>query len=378
MKRGKTSNTPETCFPLAVEKLKPGDVILTASPGQAVSVIIRAITNSDYSHAILVADHGYGVESADYGVVKFRLDRFAVRDPKNIKVLRVRDKFRTENLEDRAVAFASRMVTREYASKDVLTALFDRIPRMERGTFFCSQLVCSAYAAAGLRLSDRRPEKVSPGMLSVSHVLEEVSLDLKSVPTMSLSHVPTFLDGPNMRAPVEEEVTARQEAFRRLQPVLERFGLVAADFSSAVEQLLDSWQTERPFVLEFDQAFSEALRESGLVGLTNKIFPADADQLFIDFYVRHAIVSGGMPPDRQKELREFYRRELERLGRTNAERDADVTAYKKAYLAFPLETIRLLLAETWAALLTSRRTELAFERASEILDMSLSADEDAT
>jgi hypothetical protein len=85
---------PTDCYLLRVERLHAGDIILTKSPGQAGSELIRAVTFSDYSHAILVlnVDPPYGIESSDYGVVKFRLDRFAVREPQNIAVRRVRSR----------------------------------------------------------------------------------------------------------------------------------------------------------------------------------------------------------------------------------------------------------------------------------------------
>ena len=44
----------ESVFALDASKLRPGDVILTSSPGQFGSNIIRLATGGDYSHAVLV------------------------------------------------------------------------------------------------------------------------------------------------------------------------------------------------------------------------------------------------------------------------------------------------------------------------------------
>jgi len=374
-KGGGDVTLPEDCFPIDTSVLAPGDIVLTASPGQPVSEIIRALTNSDFSHAILVLDLPYAVESSDYGVVKFRLDRFAVRELRNIAIRRLRPDLRRQLRLKEVLDFAEQTISREYAERDVLTALFARVPRMESGTFFCSQLVCAAYEKGGVPLVNRPPEKVSPGMLAESPLLDNVELRLRHVETHQLPYLPTFLDGPNPQTPVEAEISARQEAFRQVAPVFARYGMVVQDFNDTFKKLINAWDEGKSFVPELDRAFANALTDSGFVSLPQKVAPADADIFFIDFYVRHAIVRGDMPEYQRWKLLEFYAKELPRVKKTNEERDVAVTIYKEAYLKVPLESLRLQLAVTWQVYLASRRMQHAYEHAKRILEITLGIDD---
>jgi hypothetical protein len=372
----KTRQTDEPqaidCYLLDVQALRVGDVVLTSSPGQPVSELIRAVTKADYSHAILVLDPPYAIESSDYGVVKFRLDRFAVREPRNIALRRMRPSLSARVDFRGMVKFAERMVTREYADREVLAALFERVPRLEQGRFFCSQLVAEAYRSAGLTLvPDRRPERTTPAMLADSDAFDEVREFLRFCKASDLPLIPAFLDGPNPQSPAEKETEARQTAFRAVARVFAQHGHDVSDYFDALQKLAEVWRNGLAHTAELDQAFAAAIMESGLPYLTAKCFPGHADELFIDFYVRHAIVFGQMPAEKQRELLERYRGEQDWIRAANEERDRDVTAFKQAYLASGLEAVRLHLAGCWEAFLVSRRLELARQRAIEILERSL-------
>jgi hypothetical protein len=381
MKKGHADEPqPIDCHLLDVQALRVGDVLLTSSPGQPVSELIRAVTHADYSHAILVIslDPPYAIESSDYGVVKFRLDRFAVREPLNIAVRRVRPSLIAKAHVQDVVRFAERMVTREYADREVLAALFERMPRLEQGKFFCSQLIAEAYGSAGVTLvPQRRPERTTPGMLADSDVFDKVTGFLRFCRASDLPLLPAFLDGPNPQSPAEKEAEARQRAFRMVEPVFARHEHHVTDYFDALHELADVWRSGQTYTAELDQAFAAAIMESGLLYLTAKCFPGHADGLFLDFYVRHAIVLGQMPAQKQRELLERYRLEQHRIQRANEERDKDVTAFKQAYLASGLEAMRLHLAGCWEAFLVSRRLELARQRAIEVLERSLEGHDQA-
>src|SRR4051794_36600911 len=84
----KKTPQPTTYHMVDTAKLQPGDILLSASPGQAVSDTIRKVTGEDYSHAMLVLIPPYFVESADAGVTKLRLDSYAALDPRNVMIRR--------------------------------------------------------------------------------------------------------------------------------------------------------------------------------------------------------------------------------------------------------------------------------------------------
>ena len=126
--------------------------------------------------------------------------------------------------------------------------------------------------------------------------------------------------------------------------------------------------------LELDRAFAAAITDSGLLAITSQCFPGHANEFFLDFYVRNAIVLGQMAFEEQRKLLDFYRNEQVRMQATNEERDSDVTKLKELYLGTGLESVRLHLASCWEALLLSHRIELAQRRAIDILERSLNSE----
>jgi hypothetical protein len=360
------------CYLLDVQALRPGDIILTSSPGQPVSEIIRAVTNSNYSHAILVLNPPYAIESSDFGVVKFRLDRFAVREPQNITVLRVQASVGAKADLGQVVRFAERLVTKEYADREVLAALFERIPRLEQGKFFCSQLVAEAYRSAQIVLvADRRPERTTPGMLANSKILEEVKGILRFNMASELIFFPAFFDGSNRQSPVELETVARQKAFQKVKLCFTKHGHDVSDYFDALNKLAEVWSICQSYTEELDQAFASAIMESGLPYLLGKCYPGHADVFFIDFYVRNAIVLGQISINQQRKLLEYYLSEQKQIQAVNEERSGDVDAFKQAYLSSGLEAVRLHLAGCWEAFITGKRIESAQQRAIEILECSI-------
>jgi len=380
-KRGKTMKRgpaeiphPIDCYVLNDKALRVGDVILTASPKHAMSEMIQLLTSSSYSHAILVLNPPYAIESSDYGVVKFRLDRFAVRAPANIAVRRLRPDLAQDFDFSALVKFSDKLKTREYADRDMLLALFTLAPRFEQGKFFCSQLVAEAYANSGLKVvPGRKPEKTTPGMLADSNVFHPVDTDsvLRFCKSSDLCFVPALLDDSNPRSPAEWEADARQQVVRMITPTFIRHGQPVQDFYQALHTLIVCYSQKKPFTLELDQAFAAAILESNLLYIMSAEFPSHNDGFFIDFYVRNAILLGQMPVDKQRALLEHNRTENERMQVTNKERDADVTKLKEIYLRTGLESVRLHLAGCWESFLGSRRIELARQRVIEILEASL-------
>ena len=167
-------------------------MLLTRAPGQAISKLIQSVTFSTFSHAILILEPPWAIESTKYGVVKFRLDRMIFKDPANGCLLRaVASKERTINV-DSLIKFAESRITAPYAKKEVLLSVFRSMPRVEHGKYFCSQLVAEAYLNSGFGMIENLPpERITPAILAKSSLFTTVvpffSQEKTSLQTFSYS-----------------------------------------------------------------------------------------------------------------------------------------------------------------------------------------------
>lgn len=356
-----------TVYALDLRVLTPGDIVLTTSPGQPVSEIIKAVTGGKFSHAILVVKLPNGIESSDYGVVRFRLDRFVARNPNNIRVLRYNSSL-PDDFAARLVRYADSQVAKEYAELDVLTALFSRVPRLEKGRFFCSQLVAACYQEAQINLFPKiAAEKVSPAMIATSSLLDDVKNAIKPVNLSDFPYQPTYFDGPNSQSPTEMLMEAFQKAAGKVRPVFLKHGIEVESLNDAMVSLNRSCLAKETFVEEIDRALFGAMIEARIGEIGRECWPADSDDFFLDFYVRNAIILGKISTSKQKLLLNFYDAQLEIAGETLTERDEFITAAKGAYLYSGLESTRFYLAACWDFYLMHKRQFLTMKRAAEMI-----------
>lgn len=369
-----THPTPPDCYMFRMDALQRGNVILTTRPDDQISRFIGTVTDSNYSHALMVLKPPYAVESAKYGVVKFRLDRFAVRSPDNVTVLRWSGNPGDHLKLDRAVRFAERQRGRPYAHREVLVSLLRGLPPIDKGATFCSQLVAAAFLKAGIPVvPDAAPERTTPGMIANSASFTPVDNVLAKVQGDQLHFWPDFLDGEAQQSFAESESQMRQLIVKDVKADFYAKGFEINTFDEALAALLSSHREGNSHTSELDQLLAAAMDKRGFSTLPSATVPADAPILFHDFFVHHAITTGQLTMDKQEFLHEQYTAELERMNDTNQVRDGDVTAYKKAYLSTGLESLRLALAGFWDAYLISRRMQLAYERCQELLSISISS-----
>jgi hypothetical protein len=57
-----------------VERLQPGDIVLTATPGK-ISKVVRRATKGEVSHAMICVQHGSTIDSTDGGVQASNIQR---------------------------------------------------------------------------------------------------------------------------------------------------------------------------------------------------------------------------------------------------------------------------------------------------------------
>ncbi|MGY4431216.1 hypothetical protein ACVWWO_003693 [Bradyrhizobium sp. F1.13.1] len=120
-----------------------------------------------------------------------------------------------------AARFAEGQVTREYADEDMLTSLLPIVPSVDKGQWFCSQLVSASYESAELPVVDRQSSKVTPGDIVKSASLEDVTdscLDEIDVERLDVfGGTFGFLDGPSSQSVHFEEVQIKQVIVQKMK-----------------------------------------------------------------------------------------------------------------------------------------------------------------
>lgn len=242
-------------YRLDLSKLRPGDVILTRSPGYFESWAIRTVTWSDFSHAILVVSLPNGIEAADVGVERFRLDNRVARSPNNIKVLRPRPEFKFDSLA--LTKSADGLLERAYADRDAKLSILRFVPQQERGRFFCSQLVAQCFLDAGLSIvQNALPLKTTPKMIAKSNIFEPNKGAILETSASQLRFTPLLFDGPNTPTPNQEAILASQRAFEKVQPIFKQKGIDVDSRPMALLALAAAFQRSDPCAPELDEVLA--------------------------------------------------------------------------------------------------------------------------
>ncbi len=328
-----------------VELLRAGDVLLTRSPGQPASELIQKVTGSLFSHAILILDPPYAIESTRYGVVRFQIDRLVFNNSSNGLLLRSRSQNDGCFNIDSLLLFAEGRVSTPYASTEVLLSLFRSLPRVERGTYFCSHLVAEAYAQAGFGLIDElTPERVTPAALAKSPLFEHIETFTYPVSTELLPFDHAYFDAPSEASFAQQESMRKQEIVDSVKKTYPQLADRFASFNDMIVYLSKLLNSNEKEAFALDGVIAKAIVDSKLHLLARDLMPPDSDTFFTDFYLRGALVYGTLSVEQKYSLRNFYRQMGARTDATMTDRQRDVDAFRKAYMQSELESVRLVLA----------------------------------
>ena len=359
-----------TYFAIRSSDLRPGDIILSFNPDSKFSALISALTHSPFSHAFICTRPPECVESSDFGVARFVLDRFLIRDRAHIRVLRLKVHTARQDQSAKAADFAAGQVSRRYADKDVFTAPFPFLPTFQRGRFFCSQLVAEAYDRAGIALvPGRSSDKVSPGAIAQSPELEDITVACVCVATSAdRLRFTGFLDQDSLPSPHTEEVERKQKIVDAVSPLLRKHKISADTYDDILGALALGFDGRKPWVPELDSEFASAFKLSGLIEILPKSIPADDPNFFIDLDVRYLLSSNLLSPEYQGVLRPHYEQILAVRDASIADmqQQADVSA--KMFEISGLESVRLNLALLAAALAVLKRQRESVAGALEMLN----------
>jgi len=228
-----------------IEKLQPGDIILTASMTKA-GKAVRLSTGGIVSHAMICVQHGSIIDSTADGVQAWNLQRELFQDDEGVFAFRLREALPPAVLS-RVIDFARSEIGTRYSTAEAARSVLGG-PKPRNGRQFCSRLVARAYASVGVQLVTDQ-DYCTPEDLRVSPLLLELD-DLTE--TVTPEEMEALDARPNPLQLQRDAQNAVLAAGRRFDPRVENF----AD--------LDRLVREHP---EWDSAIAQAYRDSGYLDL---------------------------------------------------------------------------------------------------------------
>lgn len=228
-----------------IDRLQPGDIILTASKTPT-GKLVRMASGGDVSHAMICVQHGSIIDSTSEGVQARNLQREFFGSDEQVSAFRLRVGLPPPEIQ-KVVDFARSEVGTRY-SKIEAARLVVRVTKPRGRRQFCSRLVARAYASVGIQLVADQ-DYCTPEELRKSDLLQE--LDDITVP-VSAEEVTAMSKRSNPLQLMREAQNAVLAFVRSLDPEVENF--------SDVDRVV----REHP---EWDAAIADAYRKSGYLDL---------------------------------------------------------------------------------------------------------------
>jgi len=233
-----------------VERLEPGDIVLTATPGK-VGKVVRRATKGEVSHAMICVQHGSIIDSTDGGVQASNIQRELYGGDDTVIVLRLRQS--PDQLALHAIVeFARSEIGTRYSKIEAARTVTGG-PKPRSRQMFCSRLVARAYAAGGIQLV-HDPDYCSPDDLRISPLLVEVPDMLEVVSERELK---AWAARPDPVAATHDAQNTILAAARALDRSIENFND------------LDAFVQAHP---RHDDAIAQAYRETGYLDIWRNDF----------------------------------------------------------------------------------------------------------
>lgn len=133
------------------DKLELGDIILIKSDSR-ISQLVRKLTGSQFSHAILYVDVSSIIDSDGYGVQSNNIQRLLIEKEDDAVVLRIKDESK-KDLLIKAEYFARQKIGTEYSTDEAKIATISKeLEAKEPNRQFCTRFIAQAYENAGIKL----------------------------------------------------------------------------------------------------------------------------------------------------------------------------------------------------------------------------------
>jgi len=133
-----------------IEVLEPGDIVLVTSRNKKPSGLIRAVTNSDISHAMLAVEKHSIIDATSEGVQARNPQKMFYEDDLPIYILRSKIELTNNELAE-IINFSRSIIGTPYTTIEAINGHF-KIPVPENKKMFCSRLAATAYERAGISL----------------------------------------------------------------------------------------------------------------------------------------------------------------------------------------------------------------------------------
>lgn len=225
------------------DKLELGDIILIKSESR-ISQMVRRLTGSQFSHAILYVDLLTIIDSDGYGVQSNNLQRLLIDKKDNAVVLRLKDENKKEYIS-KVEYFARQKIGTEYSTNEAkIATIAKELEAKEPNRQFCTRFIAQAYENAGIKLVENPAYCVPEELLnSIELIVIENPLRLASIKEIEFA---------NSENPLEKQRELHNKIFNKAR---ELSGQDIQIFEQ-INQLI----IERP---EIDAELTKFITESG-------------------------------------------------------------------------------------------------------------------
>jgi hypothetical protein len=305
-------------YKLDATRLRKADILLTRDKASPTSWVVRARTNSAFSHAILYLGGHSFIDSDLNGVHSNNLQRLVFARFSDVKVLRLSGEV-GEDLLDSICDFARTQVGRPYAVREAASAAGGSAKSTLSSSQFCSRLVAQAYRSANVPLGlDANVDFCVPGDL-----LRLPGFDhLDDLCVSASAEEVSFAEDKDNPLVWQEEITNRLNA-----DIRQHTGAKVATLEEWVQLALNS--------LEADAAIAALLRDSGYLDM----WRWDIERC--PYWYDPTALRNRLPEEDRAELA-ASRLDEERELRRRFQGTLEVLV--EAQARYPRETIRLLIA----------------------------------
>lgn len=198
-----------------IDLLQKGDIILTTAEHK-ISKVVRMVTNSDISHAMICISYGTIMDSTQEGVQARNLQRLFYPEKASIHILRTKT-LQDQGVLDKIIQFA-RAATGTPYSKAQAVGTMNPFAGKGSSKMFCSRMVARAYASVGLHLV-KNPDFCSPEDIRRSSLLEE--LNPASV-TVSQNEIQFFKELPDQTEVMRNATNKLLKTVKDFAPSVEK------------------------------------------------------------------------------------------------------------------------------------------------------------
>jgi hypothetical protein len=360
----------EGFFVFNAQNLRAGDVFLSSVPNHAVSVVVRTVTGSRFSHAAICTKPPSFLEAVGTGVRPFSALGIGVRDKGWVCVLRLRQTVENhESLAEGAGAQALRYITQGYWLSGAVATKLPGLRLRERSRLFCSHLVSRAYEEAGLHLlpgkvsSETTPEDLWRSALLIDvtdHVLMRTN---ENAFPFDLS----FADEGSKANQIDEEMRIRRKVNDKIEDIIRKnrkdllnesvlrgYGIKSFDkadrFHCLLVALIAAQKDSPRQAAILDQQILDVITDEGYLAIPELLCVAGtlSDEIMcVEQALAYALDRGFWDTERIGNELRYYKDTADVLKGRIPELDTFAKVHQKCFQETRLKTFRAL-SETYA------------------------------